>query len=170
MKLPFEFGPKLFFRLGLPGLVLALTTAPLVFAFANVIKVDIDRWEVIAVSTVIWGWGFVLADMPIYMLYEGRRFWPQAALDWGMNREERRLAGLHRQVAENTRKKDPRASESDIELLNFPINIHTGEAEVRFPTRLGNLVTAYEEHTYIYPVHVRTRKSLGEMMRKLSVT
>src|ERR1700759_602397 len=118
MKLPFEFGPKLVFRLGLPGMVLGVTTAPLVFAFAHAINVNIDRLEVITLGTVFWGWAVSLSDMPIYMLYEGRRFWPRLIFNWGMNRERRRLAAIELNVSDDMRGRDRRLYlENSFELL-----------------------------------------------------
>jgi hypothetical protein len=149
MKLPFEFGPKLIFRLGLPGLVVGIATGPLAFAFAHAVKAEVDRLEVIALSTVFWGWIICLSDMPIYMLYEGRRFWPKLIFRWCINRETLRLASLQKQVTEDISVQNRVLfMESAIDLLNFPIN-SSGEPEARFPTRLGNLITAYETYARV---------------------
>jgi hypothetical protein len=146
MKLPFDFGPKLVFRLGLPGLVLAFAIAPLIFAFAHAIDVKVDGLEVIALSTVVCGWIISLSDMPIYMLYEGRRFWPKLALEWGIRRETQRLQSLNENATDEVAVQDRnRYEESTIELLNFPLD-DAGEPQVIFPTRLGNLITAYESY------------------------
>ncbi|MBV8911549.1 MAG: hypothetical protein JOZ05_00765, partial [Acetobacteraceae bacterium] len=123
MKLPFDLGPKLVFRLGLPGLVLAIATVPLVFAFARAIRVDVDRLEVIALPAVFWGWIISLSDMPIYMLYEGRRFWPKLARKWGIEHETQRLKALSRNVTDEVSARNRVLFlESAIELLNFPLN------------------------------------------------
>src|ERR1700733_279537 len=121
MKLPFDFGPKLVFRLGLPGLVIGIATAPLTFALAHAAKAEVDRLEVIAVSTVFWGWIICLSDMPIYMFYEGRRFWPNVISKWGINRETCRLASLQKYVTEEISAQNRVLfMESAIDLLDFP--------------------------------------------------
>jgi hypothetical protein len=149
MKLPFDFGSKLVFRLGLPGFVLGIAIAPLLFASAHAVKVDVDRLAVIALSVVFCGWIISLSDMPIYMLYEGRRFWPKLAKRWGINHETRRLQLLKKNVSDEIAAQDRVLyMESAIELLNFPLD-RAGEPEVRFPTRLGNLITAYETYTRV---------------------
>jgi flagellar biosynthesis regulator FlaF len=149
MKLPFDFGTKLIFRLGLPGLLLAITTAPLIFAFAHIIRVDVDWLEVLVLGTLFWGWLISLADMPIYMIYEGRRFWPRPFREWGLARERRRLARIQQNTTAELARIDRRLFlENSIELLNFALD-SSGNPEVRFPTRIGNLITAYETHTRV---------------------
>jgi hypothetical protein len=106
MKLPFDFGSKLVFRLGLPGFVLGIAIAPLLFASAHAVKVDVDRLAVIALSVVFCGWIISLSDMPIYMLYEGRRFWPKLAKRWGINHETRRLQLLKKNVSDEIAAQD----------------------------------------------------------------
>jgi hypothetical protein len=148
MKLPFDFGIKLVFRLGLPGLIVALAFAPLVYAFGHSIKAELDRIEVIAVGAVFWGWAISLADMPIYMLYEGRRWWPPRVRSWFLKREQNRLAKIYSSAKDATLAKNDRRLylEYGVKLLDFPLN-KGGEPEVRFPTRLGNLITAYETYS-----------------------
>ena len=149
MKLPFDFGTKLIFRLVLPGLILAIASAPLVFAFAHIIGVDVDQLKVLVLGTLFWGWIITLADMPIYMLYEGRRFWPHRFREWGLAHERRRLVKIQHNVTPELARTDRRLYlENAVELLSFPLD-DFGNPEVRFPTRVGNLITAYETYTRV---------------------
>ena len=127
--------------------MLGIATAPLVFAFAKTVRIEVDRLEVVAIGTVFWGWAMSLADMPIYMLYEGRRFWPARLRAWALERETRRLAKIKQNLTDDVAKSNrPRYLESAVDSLNFPLN-GRGELEVRFPTRIGNLIAAYETYT-----------------------
>lgn len=96
MKLPFDFGIKLIFRLLIPGFFLSLGSLPLL----NTI-LDIGGWankfEYIFVLVVIFmGWLIIISDMNIYMLFEGRRFWPDCLRKVFIKHEKRKLAGILR--------------------------------------------------------------------------
>jgi hypothetical protein len=148
-KVPLDLGPKLIFRLGVPGFIIGIATTPLVIAFAHSVKVEPDKLGVIAISTVLWGWIICLSDRPIYMLYEGRCFWPTALREWGINHENRRLRLLKANATDEIFQQNRVLfMESAIGLLNFPLN-KEGEPEAHFPTRLGNLIAAYESYTHI---------------------
>jgi hypothetical protein len=149
MKLPFDFGIKLVFRLALPGLILAIVLSPLVLAFFRSIGVDVARLEILALGTVLLGWAITLADMPIYMLYEGRRFWPRKLLKWGIEREKRRIAKLKQIIKDaEANEENELALESEIKLLEFPLGKNDCPV-ARYPTRIGNLITAYEDYTIV---------------------
>jgi hypothetical protein len=130
-------------------LILTIATVPLVFAFAKSIRVDLDKLAVIAFGIVFWGWIVSLSDMAIYMLYEGRRFWPKPVRSWGIQCEKRRLAAIHKSLDEAREKDRNLYLESAAQLRDFPIDSETEEPEVHFPSRLGNLIAAYETHSYI---------------------
>jgi hypothetical protein len=150
MKLPFTFGTKLIFRLVFPGLILTAIFAPLIhtllaWAFAGS-GLEVPDLAALSLEVVLWGWLVVLADQPIYMLYEGRRWWPRVLLQSGRRREERRLAKLRRNADASMRLVDADLyRESGVELLKFPIG-DDWEPRAMYPTRLGNLLTAYETH------------------------
>src|SRR2546423_1779027 len=76
MKFPFDFNVTLIFRLIFPGVVLALAFLPL-FAYALKSEhISVSLAALIPCEAVVLGWLVVLLDQPIYMLYEGRRYWP----------------------------------------------------------------------------------------------
>ncbi|HVG33586.1 MAG TPA: hypothetical protein VM911_10915 [Pyrinomonadaceae bacterium] len=189
MKLPFDFGIKLIFRLLIPGFFLSLGFLPLL----NTI-LDIGGWagkfEYIYVLVVIFmGWLIIISDMNIYMLMEGRRFWPDRLRKFFIKREKRKLAGIlrttkivesekfkHREensfrrleqridkltlpsfkryFLKRARKKivgdleadDRRVDEAYFDLRTFPMS-DEGDYVVQFPTRLGNVLAAYENYS-----------------------
>jgi hypothetical protein len=191
MKLPFEFGVKLIFRLIIPGFFLTLGLLPLI-NFILAWNGWSDSKEYIFGLVIIFnGWLLVISDMPIYMVMEGRRFWPARVRDFFIRREERRLARVREKLAidesaickrkaeyinryerrfaagtlspeRKHRLQRNRAvidrymtkvrqikSEAYFDARNFPMG-GDGEYEVQFPSRLGNLLSAYEA----YPTRV----------------
>ena len=78
MKLPFDLGVKFIFRLVAPGFVLALGLYPLLAGLRDASGVTAPVEYIFIVSILIAGWLMILLDQPIYMLFEGRRFWPRA--------------------------------------------------------------------------------------------
>lgn len=79
MKLPFSLGSRLVFRLLFPGSVLAVALLPLVEWLLGVLGIPVERLTLLSILAVALGWLVSIADMQIYMLYEGRRFWPRWA-------------------------------------------------------------------------------------------
>lgn len=189
MKIPFEFGIKLIFRLLFPGIILTLGGMPLILTV-----VDYGGWTksleyVLGFTVVFLGWLVTVSDMPIYMLFEGRRYWPSPLRRFFLWRERRRLSGyrkllrLHETGAldwmereadrigkrmsgpERERETGPRFErfeelrrtaddrrarlpEAYFDIRNFPMSPPDHEVyEARYPTRLGNLMTAYEEYS-----------------------
>jgi hypothetical protein len=98
MKLPFTFGIKFVFRIILPGFVLALGFLPIIRTIvdltANVIRVD----YAFGITALLLGWLIVVFDMPIYMAFEGRRYWPEVLRSFFKRRENDRLAGLQKTI------------------------------------------------------------------------
>jgi hypothetical protein len=82
MKFPFEFGTKLVFRLIAPGALLAAAMLPAVQFLLFALGLTIRSVYVFPFAAVAWGWMVVVCDQPIYMLFEGRRFWPRRLRDW----------------------------------------------------------------------------------------
>jgi hypothetical protein len=92
------------------------------------------------------GWVLVILDMPIYMVFEGRRFWPDFVKRRLVKSETARLMAVRGKI-EQCRETDRRKYlEASVELRKFPMNEKTGEYEAQFPTRLGNLIAAYETY------------------------
>jgi hypothetical protein len=107
MKLPFEFGTKLVFRLVFPGVILAAATTPLVNAVLDITEIRIKIEYLFPIETLAWGWLVVVCDMHIYMLFEGRRYWPDVIRRFFLRREEARLQRL-RAIAKSSEGKDKR--------------------------------------------------------------
>lgn len=148
MKLPFTLGIKFVFRIVLPGFVLALGLLPvsrtaLEFGGGGVVSLE----YLFILETLVFGWLFVMLDMPIYMLFEGRRYWPGFVRRFFISRERERLDGLERDERVYAARGDrQRVREAGAEARHFPLNAETGRSEATFPTRLGNLLTAFEDY------------------------
>ena len=114
MKLPFDLGVKLFFRLVLPGFFVTFGAWPLVFNTLDAFGWPAGREAALVAITMIAGWLLVLLDMPIYMLYEGRRWWPARLRKVFIGHEQRRCTRLQEQVRnKKDRRKSARRSVSD---------------------------------------------------------
>src|SRR5215213_3235569 len=173
MKLPFDFGIKLLFRLLLPGFVLALGFAPLTFFVLDWINWPESYVFFLVVTVILSGWLILILDMQIYMLFEGRRYWPDGIRKDFVNRETQRLEKLRRAAAlsvledieeregkletetvQATRDKLEQKINADernylealFDIRNFPMD-EQGNHKARFPTRLGNLIDAYEVYS-----------------------
>jgi len=76
MKLPFDLGVKLLLRLLIPGFLITLGLLP-----ATLTLWELQGWHItpeytLIISVMLVGWLIVALDIPIYMLFEGRRGWP----------------------------------------------------------------------------------------------
>jgi hypothetical protein len=141
MKLPFDFGIKLVFRLVIPGFFLCLGLLPLLNIVLDLIGWA-SRFEYAFVVLLIFaGWLITISDMQIYMLFEGRRYWRPARLqNFFQRREQVRLEKL----IENAKSADELISrEAYFDLRNFPMN-EANDYVAKYPSRLGNLLTAFE--------------------------
>ena len=144
MKLPFTFGVRLIFRLILPGLILAAAFYPLCDVVLFWLGAELGFRTIYPFETIFWGWLIVLLDMPIYMLFEGRRYWPETLISFGKLCELKRLRRLTGKAGREMRLSNYRVYlEKNIALLDFPIDAD-GEPIVQYPTKLGNLLAAYE--------------------------
>jgi energy-converting hydrogenase Eha subunit G len=74
MKLPFSFGTRLVFRLVLPGLVATLALLPILRYWQLRVVPDVALTLILPFIVVFLGWLINLVDMPIYQIFEGRRF------------------------------------------------------------------------------------------------
>jgi hypothetical protein len=156
MKLPFELGVKFIFRLVAPGFVLSLGMYPLLAGIRDASGVTAPIQYIFIVSTLVAGWLIVLLDQPIYMLFEGRRFWPSWLWKFFHLIEHQRLAELLRiedetyklsQIGTESKKRlfTKRNLESWVRIRAFPFD-EQGKYQAQFPTRLGNLLTAFETY------------------------
>jgi hypothetical protein len=145
MKLPFEFGTKLVFRLVFPGVILAAATTPLVNAVLDITEIRLKIEYLFPIETLAWGWLVVVCDMHIYMLFEGRRYWPDVIRRVFLRREEARLQRL-RAIAKSSEGKDRRKFlETSVEIGQYPID-EGGDPRVEHPTRLGNIIEGFETY------------------------
>jgi hypothetical protein len=147
MKLPFEFGVKLIFRMIFPGAILAAALVPGAHAILHALGVWIRFEYLFPIEVIAWGWAIVIADMPIYMLFEGRRYWPSLIRNMLMSFQQRRLNRLSPIVLNpppsNTDRR--RFLEASVEYALYPIN-ENGAAYVTCPTRLGNIIGSFEAY------------------------
>jgi hypothetical protein len=146
MKLPFTLSVKLVFRLLLPGFVLALGMMPIVQIILEKLRVEASMDLTVSVTTLFFGWLFVVLDMPLYMIFEGRRYWPAWLWRVFVEREQRRLRRLEADIQRYRATDRNRYVEASVELRYFPIN-KEDRFEAAFPTRLGNLLAAYEGYS-----------------------
>src|SRR6185295_4167103 len=157
MKLPFDLGVKFIFRLVAPGFVLALGLYPLLAGLRDASGVTAPVEYIFIVSILIAGWLMILLDQPIYMLFEGRRFWPNWIWRFFHWIEQQRLAELILsedklyRLAESTegpkkRLFTKRRLEAWVQIRAFPLDEEQGQYYAPYPTRLGNLLTAYETY------------------------
>jgi len=149
MKLPFELNLKIIFRVVLPGLVVALALLPLTEATLQVLNAEDYKEAVFVALALIGGWVVLMLDMPIYMLYEGRRFWPSWLRSAFIQSEKNRLTHLL-EIDRRYHEENPCVSFDDFkeawfDIRRFPLD-EKGYPVVRFPTRLGNLIASYEEY------------------------
>ena len=145
MKLPFTFGLRLVFRLLLPGFVLSLGLLPAIPALLTSMNLGIPPQYAFAVCVIITGWLFVISEMHLYMFFEGRRYWPwpKCLRKYLFKCEQRRLDELNSLKNELREKDRAKYLEICVELRRFPMD-EDGQYYVKSPTRLGNLIEAYE--------------------------
>jgi hypothetical protein len=154
MKLPFDLGVKLVFRLLVPGFFVMLGVRPILLTLLDASGARDYHDLGCMLAVLVFGWVVTLADMPIYMLFEGRRFWPQRLWLRGVRSEEARLDRWRRSERWNYEQWKAhhseihlrRYQEASVELRRFPIDESNGEYVAVFPTRFGNAVTAFEQY------------------------
>jgi hypothetical protein len=158
MKLPISLGNRFFFRVVFPGTILSAALFRITYDAASVYGQVAHLGYIFAAQIFVLGWLFVILDMPIYMLFEGRRYWPTIVRKHCFRFQRRRLRSLHktmktayeRERSANTHfeKVDAQRSylEAAVELSSFPINASNSLPSVVWPTSLGNLIAAYEQY------------------------
>jgi hypothetical protein len=143
MKLPFAFNLTLIYRLLLPGFLFSLGLFPLFNTGKNFgIPLEVS----LTLSTILLGWLVVVLDMQIYMIFEGRRYWPRSVSNLFLRLEERRLSRIQSAIdqKESNRRK---YLEALVEIKWFPID-EADRCMVRYPTKLGNMIDSYESYPY----------------------
>ena len=150
MKPPIDFSLPSALRILLPGFFVATATFPLVDAVlrsfeADGIKIAIDRPVIWALVIPLVGYLFVIADMHIYMLFEGRRYWPAWLREGMMAGERSRLSRLSATMDKYQTIDRRKYLEAGVEIRRFKMD-ESGEYMAEFPTRLGNLLAAFEDY------------------------
>lgn len=154
MKLPFDLGIKLFFRLLLPGFFLTLGLLPILFALLDALGLAHQKDVAFVLAMILMGWLLLVADMPIYMILEGRRYWPPFLWKLFLKCEKKRLGRLNARIKEYYQKKDEGCSdeiirrrylEASVGKRSFPLD-KKGERYARYPTRLGNTLASFESY------------------------
>ncbi len=146
MKLPFDFSIKLIFRLVFPGTILAAALVPGLHAILHALGLSIKFEYLFPIEVIAWGWAIVVSDMAIYMLFEGRRFWPGPIRKLLLWCQRRRLKRLSKIVIDTPDDIDPRRlAEAEVEYALYPVN-EKSEAYVEHPTRLGNILESFETY------------------------
>ena len=145
MKLPFDFSIKFIFRLVFPGAILAAALAPLVHAILRILGIYFKFEYIFPIEVIVWGWAIAISDMHIYMLFEGRRYWPPLLRQLLIRNQERRLKRLSDIVLNRSPPDRRRFLEAGVEYGLYPID-EEGTAKVALPTRLGNIIEGYETY------------------------
>jgi len=149
MKLPFAFSLKFVFRLLFPGFFVAIALFPAIRTLCDNLSNGIESNWIIMLSTIMVGWLINVLDMHIYIALEGRRYWPNWLRKIFLNFEKKRLCKLQTKYEQEKLVDRVKYIETSVELRRFPLD-DDGVPTVTYPTRLGNLLTAYES----YPLRV----------------
>ena len=147
MKLPISFGNRLFFRLLIPGFLIASLIAVL---FGDKILGDdpiVPKAAFFTLGTIGAGFVILLLDQQIYMLLEGRKYWPELIRRLGMWRQKR-LLQRWQMLGESDL---PRSIEYQVLAQRYPIDDaryppSSGEPGVMMPTELGNVIYGFETY------------------------
>jgi len=130
-----------------PGMILAAAMTPasdaLLFRIGLSLKVSYSY----PFAVIAWGWLIAVCDMRIYMLFEGRRYWPDLIRRGFTKLQQVRLDRL-RKKSEDANTDRRRRLEAQVELRQYPVNAD-GDLYVAFPTRLGNIIEEYETYSRI---------------------
>jgi hypothetical protein len=144
MKLPFDFSIALIFRLVFPGVILAAALLPGLQALLLALGIAIKFSYIFPVEVIACGWAIVVSDMTIYMLFEGRRYWPSCIselLTWCQQRRLDRLSA----IVLDEKAEGRRFLEAGVEYALYPVDEHSN-AYVAHPTRLGNIIASFETY------------------------
>lgn len=127
----------------MPGVILALGCFPLTLVLVDAVGWSSRHELAFIVSAGLLGWTMSILDLQVYMLFEGRRYWPGWLRRYFVNSEYKRLGRILNTIESNPSSSRP-AREASVELRKFPLLV--GAATVEHPTRLGNLIISYERY------------------------
>jgi len=126
-----------------PGAILAVATMPLVAALLDASGISIKTEYLFPLEAIAWGWLVVVCDMHIYMLFEGRRYWPDRIRQALIRRQRVRLEKLRNVQSNNNDRR--RFLEAAVEIGQYPVD-DGGDPYVSLPTRLGNIIDGFETY------------------------
>jgi hypothetical protein len=144
VKAPFDLGLRFVLRLILPGAVAAAALFPVATDLRTLASPGVGDATLFVAAGLVAGFTMLLLDMPIYMLLEGRRFWPERLRAWGIRRQAARLTKIR--TAADTETDEARQVELDLLAAEYPLDRKTGDPVARYPTRLGNLLASFETY------------------------
>jgi hypothetical protein len=142
-----SFGLPFFYRVVLPGTLLAAAAAPLARRLLEVLSIqgtETQTWLAAGLAVLI---GFILSvlDDPIYQLYEGRHGWPGWLASALTRRWQRHVASLQSRAAAAKRNDTAAYDELWSEIRQFPSADDETYTATR-PTKMGNILASYEDY------------------------
>lgn len=137
---------KLLFRLVFPGAILAATLVPGLHALLRALGLNIKFVYLFPIEVITWGWVIVVSDMRIYMLFEGRRYWPSPIRKLLIWCQRLRLKRLSKIVFNPPPPKRTAVGSRKLVLNTGFIQSTDREAYVSAPTRLGNIIESFENY------------------------
>ncbi len=147
-KVP-DLGLPILYRVVLPGAVATLWAFPFLSPLLSTLGVaGLDKTGVLVGIALLGGFVLSLLDDPIYQTLEGRIGWPGWFAVWRRSRWKKRVdSQLARQadLRKQGRKQDPEYTECWSFLRQFPVDAN-GEPTVTQPSRIGNVIAAYEQY------------------------
>jgi hypothetical protein len=161
MSIAGAFGPTFFFRVILPGVVLAAELQPILLPLSTRLHIDsvygLSAAGLFGVVTVAAGLVLAAADRPIYYLFEGFAWrvltrWNRRRLWQRLDRLAARQIELHeKRVKEGKLLGAEKLEASRIaeRLRDFPVVFgkKKGRYKLSGPTLLANVIAAYEQYS-----------------------
>jgi hypothetical protein len=145
-----------------PGAVLTAVFWRFIVAVLALLHVGMPTTYLIPIAIFILGWSFVVMDMPIYMAFEGRRYWPDILWKFGLRRQRARLLRIHVAMRYNdvqrssNRRFGPAVTnanriylENAIQLSDFPLVPQIAIYRPLWPTQIGNIIAEFEQYPRI---------------------
>jgi hypothetical protein len=144
MKLPFDFALKFIFRMVLPGALLTALFWPILVTISDCLSLTVPKLALIPVCILLLGWLVILFDMQIYMIAEGRKFWPDWLRKLRTSAHQQRVAKME-VIANKATPLSFKENEFSLQIRQYPLQ-RDGTFKAVMPTRLGNLIYASETY------------------------
>lgn len=159
MKIPFSLGANYLIKLIAPSFILSLSCIPIFKVLISILNINVSTEMVFFIFIFVFSCMFIGLDDPIYMFIEGRRYWPNGLKEQRIKRHAIRLQKLNAKMQKyiDLGGKKHKLQKHDVsylkyleisaELDRFPVD-ENGEYCVQYPTRIGNLLIAYEDYPF----------------------